>query len=75
MVELRTAGLLYCLIVGAIFVGLWLYYDRRERVRYKAEARKWTFHCIRCDNLYSSNNLSGSVACPKCGHSNARLRF
>jgi predicted RNA-binding Zn-ribbon protein involved in translation (DUF1610 family) len=75
MIELRTAGLLYCLSVGVIVVGLWLYYDRRERTKYEAEARKATFHCIKCDNLYSSNQLSSSVDCPKCGHSNARLRF
>jgi hypothetical protein len=75
MFELRIAGCLYCLLVGGVFVGLWLYYDRRDHARYELEGRKATFHCIRCDHLYSDSSHAGTIACPKCSHMNARLRF
>jgi protein-arginine kinase activator protein McsA len=75
MFELRLAGSLYCLVVGVVFVSLWLYYDKRDNARNERDARKGTFHCIRCDMLYASTSHADRVACPQCKHMNARLRF
>jgi hypothetical protein len=75
MFELTTAAVLYCVIVAGVFIGLWLWYDRRDHRRFERERRKTTFHCIRCDALYSAPAGTDLSPCPKCGHPNARLRF
>ena len=49
MFELTTAAVIYCVLVAAVFLGLWLYYDRRDHRRFERERRKIVFHCIRCN--------------------------
>jgi hypothetical protein len=66
---------LYGLLVLGVFIFLWIYYDRRDRTYYDAERRKVTFHCIRCDHLYTEKRGMETVPCPKCGHPNTRLKF
>ena len=39
------------------------------------ERRRTTFHCIRCDALYTASAGTELYKCPKCGHENSRLRF
>lgn len=67
------------IVYGLLVLGaagfLWVYYDRRDRAYYDAERRKVTFHCIRCDHLYMEKRGMDTVPCPKCGHSNTRLKF
>ena len=75
MFDLTTAAVLYCVIVAVAFIGLWLWYDRRDHLRFERERRKTTFHCIRCDALYSAPSGTELAKCPKCGHENARLKF
>jgi ribosomal protein L37AE/L43A len=75
MFELPVAVLIYCLLVAGAFLGLWLYYDRREHRRFEQERRKAAFHCIRCDRLYVAPAGTQLCRCPACGHENARLRF
>lgn len=65
----------YCLVVAAIFLGLWMYYDRRDHARFEAERRRTTFHCVRCDHIYAVTGEHGMATCPYCGHENAKLRF
>ena len=67
--------LLYGLPMLGLFVFLWVYYDRRDRALYDAGRIKITFHCIRCDHLYTEKAGTATAACPKCGHVNARLKF
>lgn len=67
--------ILYGLLVLGPFAFLWAYYDRRDRAYYDAERRKITFHCIRCDTLYSEKNGTELAPCPQCGHQNTRLKF
>jgi Zn finger protein HypA/HybF involved in hydrogenase expression len=57
------------------FVGLWLWYDRRDHRRFERERRKTAFHCIRCDMLYAAPRSTDVRPCPRCGHENVRLRF
>jgi ABC-type xylose transport system permease subunit len=75
VLDLTTAAVLYCAIVAVVFVVVWLWYDRRDHRRFDLERRKTTFHCIRCDALYSASSGTPLGKCPKCGHENARLRF
>jgi hypothetical protein len=44
---------LYGLSVLGVFGALWIYYDRRDRAFYDRQRRKISFHCIRCDHLYT----------------------
>jgi len=75
MLTLSAATVIYCVVVGAVFLGLWLWYDRRDHQRFEQERRKSTFHCIRCDALYTASSSQSLARCPKCGHENGRLRF
>lgn len=75
MFDLTTTSVIYCLIVAAVFVGLWLWYDRRDHRSFEVDRRKTTFHCIRCDALYTALRGTELCRCPRCGHENARLRF
>lgn len=75
VLDLTTAAVLYCAIVAVVFLGVWLWYDRRDHRRFDLERRKTTFHCTRCDALYSAPSGTPLCKCPKCGHENAGLRF
>jgi len=75
MLELSAASVVYCLLVAGVFLGLWLYYDRRDHRRFERERRKAAFHCIRCNRLYVAPGGAELCRCPGCGHENARLRF
>ena len=66
---------LYGLLVLGVFGFLWFYYDRRDRALYDHKRRKITFHCIRCDHLYTEKAGTDTAKCPKCGHPNTRLKF
>ena len=59
----------------ATLFGLWLYYDRRDRRFYDATRHRTTFHCLKCGEVYTSAGAGEVASCPRCGHSNPRLRF
>ncbi len=76
MFDFTAATLVYCVMVGMIFLGLWIYHDRRDYVRYQKARRRTAFHCIRCDSIYAGiGGRVDMVECPNCGHRNSRLRF
>jgi hypothetical protein len=75
MISLTAATVAYCVLLAAVFLGLWLWYDRRDNRRFELERRRVTFHCIRCDALYTAPTGTELCKCPKCGHQNSRLRF
>jgi hypothetical protein len=75
MFSFNTAVVCYCVLLAVVFVGLWLWYDRRDHRRFERERRKTTFHCIRCDTLYTARHGTELCLCPKCGYENARLKF
>ena len=75
MFDFSTATVIYCLLVAVIFLGVWTYYDRRDHRRFELERRKTTFHCIRCDTIYTAPGRTELCRCPKCHHENTRLRF
>ena len=73
--DLALGAVAYCLLALGFFFGVWLYYDRRDHALYDTERRKVTFHCIRCGQLYTAKTGTETAACPRCGHTNARLKF
>ena len=75
MFDLTTGVVLFCFLNAAIFLGLWLYYDRRDHALFEQQRRRTSFHCIRCDHLYSLSTPAEVAACPRCGFENGRLRF
>jgi len=75
MFPLPIAVVVYCSLVGIVFLVLWLCYDRRDHERFEQERRKTTFHCIRCDRLYTAPAGNALCRCPRCQHENSRLRF
>jgi len=75
MFDFPVAAVVYCVLVGITFLSLWLCYDRRDHRRFEIERRRATFHCIRCDRLYTAPADTQLCQCPGCGHENARLRF
>lgn len=75
MLSFPAAVVVYCVLVGAAFLGAWLYYDRRDHRSFERERRKTAFHCICCDQLYTAPAGAELCTCPRCGHENMRLRF
>jgi hypothetical protein len=73
--ELTLVATFYCLGLAGLFLGLWMYYDRRDHARFEAERRRTPFHCVRCDQLYALPGEQGMGACPHCGHRNTPLHF
>jgi hypothetical protein len=75
MFDLTTGTVIYCVLVALGFLGLWLYYDRRDHLRFEKERRKTTFLCLRCDQLFTAPSGTELCKCPSCGHENTRLKF
>jgi rRNA maturation endonuclease Nob1 len=75
MFEIPVATVVYSFLVAAVFLGLWLYYDLRDHARFERDRRRTTFHCIRCDRLYTAPSGTDLRKCPHCGHENLRLQF
>jgi hypothetical protein len=75
MLDFNIATVVYCALIGVFFLGIWLFFDRRDHRRFEQERRKAAFHCIRCDRLYVGTAGAEMSKCPRCGHENMRLRF
>jgi len=67
MFELSAAVTVYCVVVAATFLSLWLFYDRRDHMRFERERRRTTFHCIRCDRLYTAPREPSSASARGAG--------
>ena len=72
---MTTTVVIYCVLVGLLFLCLWLYYDHRDHARFEEQRGRATFHCIRCDRIYEAKAGSELCHCPHCGHENTRLKF
>lgn len=58
-----------------LFVGLWLYYDFRDKKYYDRKRQLTVYHCVRCGNLYWKREPKKPAACGRCGFVNDSLRF
>lgn len=73
--DLVTATVIYCFLVAGVFLGLWIYYDRRDHARFEAERRHVSFQCVKCGHLYAVQGVQPTSHCPRCGQANDRLRY
>jgi rRNA maturation endonuclease Nob1 len=67
--------LAYILAGLAVILGMWLYYDRRDRNLYDTQRHRHVFHCVKCGKLYERGGDDELADCPQCGFWNDRLRF
>jgi hypothetical protein len=65
----------YLFLGLSLFMGLALFYDRRDRATDAARQARSARHCARCGHLYSARSPEGEAPCPRCGLPNQRLRF
>lgn len=64
------------LVIGLVFfVGVWLYFDNRDRIFYDRQRRRHVHHCVKCGALYTSSDGRQTGECPECGFKNPSLRF
>jgi hypothetical protein len=73
--DLAIVTVIFCLLIAALFLSLWMYYDRRDHAFFENERRKSTFLCARCNELYAAAGRPDSYECPNCGHVNGKLSF
>ncbi len=70
------AFVVFFLVAGLlVVVGLWLFYDLRDKSYYDRQRSLRAHHCVRCGALYASRAKTEVAACPECGFENASLRF
>lgn len=74
-IDISVFVMMYLTTGFAVVLGLWVYYDVRDRSLFDRERQKGSFHCVRCQHLYSANRHSRAVDCPACGFANTRLKF
>ncbi len=59
----------------AVFAAFSYVFSRRRGKAYDRRARSKTYHCLRCDCVYTSSEKGQAAACPICNYKNARLKF
>lgn len=75
VIDLSLGALIYIFSALAFIIGLWLYYDLRDKNLYEAERKKVIFHCVKCDKIYTCRQGAEVGTCPRCNFENARLKF
>lgn len=75
LIDLTLGALIYIFSAVSLLLGLWLYYDFRDKNIYEAERKKVIFHCVKCDKIYTDNYGAEVSSCPRCQFENGRLRF
>ncbi len=77
MISLDLSSLVLLYVSGGLvlMMGLWTYYDERDRRVYEQERAQSLFHCLKCGRLYSAPRHLREVACPGCGFENSKLKF
>lgn len=75
VVDLTFGALIYIFSALTLILGLWLFYDLRDKNLYEAERKKVIFHCIKCDKIFTAKCGSEVARCPRCGFENTRLKF
>lgn len=64
------------LCIGLLsIIGLWVYYDWRERMLYGAGREVSAYHCVKCGHIYSATGGHSAADCPECGFRNPKLSF
>lgn len=67
---------LFYVVSGLLLVvGLWVYYDRRDKQLYEGQRLLVIFHCVRCGKIYTAKGTHEEAPCPECRFNNGRLKF
>lgn len=74
-VDLATGATVYLFAACLLLLGLWLWYDRRDRSFYESKRRRSVYHCVKCGHMYDGSSAKSVKDCPKCGFTNAPLKF
>jgi hypothetical protein len=75
VIDLTVGALIYIFSALALILGLWLFYDFRDKNIYEAERKKVIFHCIKCNKIYTGRQGVDVSCCPRCNFENGRLKF
>lgn len=67
------ATLASLLLLAVFFAAFW--FSRKQTVSYENLARTSSFHCVKCDSVYTAKVDVEIAICPKCGHKNSKLKF
>lgn len=62
-------------IIIIVIVGVSFFYDYDNESYYEKYGARFLFHCVKCNNIYYSNNDKESSECQKCNIKNIRLKF
>jgi Zn finger protein HypA/HybF involved in hydrogenase expression len=75
MIILRIADALtvYFILVLAVVLGVWIYYNIRRRAWLPTPTKKIIYRCAQCQHFYVG--AGGTESCPQCGHENEQLQF
>jgi hypothetical protein len=74
-VDLSIATVAYAGLGVLTIAILWVWSERRDRLFYDSTRRRTTFHCIKCNRVYTSTESHEASRCPACGQENSRLKF
>ena len=74
-VDLTVGAIVYLFSAVGLILALWFYADMRDKNLYEGERKKVIFHCIKCDKIYATKAGAETCPCPRCGFTNARLKF
>lgn len=73
--SLVVATFVYSSLVAGVFVGIWIYYDKRDHERFEIERVQGSYHCVKCGHLYACQGGPAEAACPRCKAENLRLKI
>lgn len=74
-IDLTVGAMIYTGFGILVIAGLAIWADRRDRAFYDSTRRRTTFHCLKCNRVYTSAESHEVCKCPVCGHENPRLKF
>jgi len=73
--DLSSFVLLYVSGGLVLMLGLWVYYEERDRRIHETERAQSLFHCLKCGRLYSASRSLREAPCPGCAFENSKLKF
>ncbi len=70
-ISLTTAILIYSLLLGAIFLVLYLYTEMDTRRSHRVLAEQYVWRCVYCGFTYLDEAAEAVSECPRCHSYNA----
>lgn len=70
-ISLTTALALYCGVLLAGGIAIWIYTEVRTQYQYRALEKQHLWHCVFCRYTYLDEAADIISECPRCGSLNA----